>query len=68
MYRRRGMEVSCGALGDNIHTTKKNTETLTDASKEVGLAVNAEKTKYTLLSRHQNAGQNHDIKKTNRFF
>jgi hypothetical protein len=45
-------------LGDNIDTTKKNTETLIDASKEVGLEMNVEKTKYTLLSHHQNAGQN----------
>jgi hypothetical protein len=49
-------------LGDNIDTIKKNIETLTDASKEVGVEVNAEKTKYMLLSSHQNAGQNHDIK------
>jgi hypothetical protein len=33
---------------------------------EIGLDVNAEKTKYSLLSRHQNAGQNHDINKANR--
>jgi hypothetical protein len=39
-----------------------STETLIDASKEVGLDVNTEKTKYMLLSRHQNSGQNHDIK------
>jgi hypothetical protein len=41
---------------------KKNTQTLIDASKEFVLEVNAEKTKYMLLSRHQNAGQNQDIK------
>jgi hypothetical protein len=44
-------------LADNIDTAKKNTQTLTDASKEVGLEVNTEKAKYMLLSRHQNAGQ-----------
>jgi hypothetical protein len=37
-------------LGDDIETIKKNTQTLIDASKEVGLEVNAEKTKYMLLS------------------
>jgi hypothetical protein len=47
-------------LGDNIDTIK-NTETLTDASKEVGIEINAEKTKYRLLSCHQNAGKNHNI-------
>jgi hypothetical protein len=42
--------------------------TLIDASKGVGLEVNIEKTKYMLLSRHQNAVQNHDIKIGNRCF
>jgi hypothetical protein len=55
-------------LNDNIDTMKKNTETLFDASKEVGLEVNTEKTKYVLLSRHQNAGQNHDVKIAERSF
>jgi hypothetical protein len=55
-------------LGDNIDTTKKNAQTLIDASKEFGLKVNTEKTKYMLLPRHQNAGQNHDIKIGNRCF
>jgi hypothetical protein len=41
-------------LGDNIDTIKKIAETLIDASKEVGLKINVEKTKYMLLSRHQN--------------
>jgi hypothetical protein len=49
-------------LGDNIDAINKNTETLMYSRKEVCLEVNTEKTKYMLLSRHQNAGQNHDIK------
>jgi hypothetical protein len=53
-------------LGDNIDTIKKNTQTLTAASKEVAPEINIEKTKFMLLSRHQNAGQNRDIKIANR--
>jgi hypothetical protein len=55
-------------LGDNIDAMKKNTERFTDACKEVGLEVNAEKTKYMLLSLHQNAGQNHDMKIANKSY
>jgi hypothetical protein len=55
-------------LGDNIDTIKKTTETLIDASQEVGLGINAEKTKYMLLSRHQNVVQNGDIKIATRSF
>jgi hypothetical protein len=35
-------------LGDNTDTIKKNTKTSIDASKETGLEVNAEKTKYNV--------------------
>jgi hypothetical protein len=45
-------------LGDNIDSTKKNTGNLIDASKEVGLEINVEKTKYMLLSRQQDVGKN----------
>jgi hypothetical protein len=54
-------------LGDNIDAIKKNTETLIDYCKEVGLEVNAERSKNTciLLSHPQNPGENHDIKMAN---
>jgi hypothetical protein len=55
-------------LGDNIDTNNKNTQTVIDASKEVGLEVNVEKTKYMLVSQDQNAGQNREIKIGNRSF
>jgi hypothetical protein len=49
-------------LGDNIDTINKHTETLIDFSKVIGLEINVEETKYMLLSRHQNACQNRNIK------
>jgi hypothetical protein len=55
-------------LWHNINIIKKNTTHLIDTRKEVGLEINAEKTKYTLTSHHQNAGQNHDIMRANRAF
>jgi hypothetical protein len=51
-------------LGDKMDTIKTNTETLIDASKEVCIETNMEKTKYMLRSCHQNSGQNRDIKIT----
>jgi hypothetical protein len=52
-------------LGDNTYTIKKNMETFIDPSKEVCLEINIKKTKYMLLSRHQNSEQNLDIKIAN---
>jgi hypothetical protein len=46
----------------------KNRKALTDASKNVGLEVNTEKTKCMLTSCDQNAGQNYNIKIGNRCF
>jgi hypothetical protein len=55
-------------LEDVIDTIKKNIETFIDASKDVGLEINVEKSKYMLLSRQQNVGQSRDIKIANRSF
>jgi hypothetical protein len=63
---------SCSWIADLLsHCTlikKKNTETLINASKEVGKEANTEKTKYMLVSHHQNAGQHPDIKIANESF
>jgi len=40
----------------SVHTMKKNSDALVVASKETGLEVNTDKTKYMVMSRDQNAG------------
>jgi len=55
-------------LGGSVHTIKKNAEALVLASKETGLEVNADKTKYMVMSRDQNAGRRHSIKIDNSSF
>jgi hypothetical protein len=51
-----------------VHLRKKNAKALVVATKEIGLEVNAGKTKYMATSRNQNAGQNHNIKVDNKSF
>jgi hypothetical protein len=53
---------------ENTDTIKKNTEAFLDASKEVDLEVNPEKTKYMLMSHSQKIGQKHSMKIGNRSF
>jgi hypothetical protein len=43
-------------LSDNVNTIKGNTETLLEASTDVGIEMNAEKTKYMIMSLHPNLG------------
>jgi len=49
-------------LGRSVHTIKENAEALLVASKENGLEANADKTKYMVMPRDQNAGRLHSIK------
>ena len=48
-------------LGRRVDTVKENAEVLIMASKEIGLEVNADKTKYMVTSRDQNAGRSHSM-------
>jgi len=53
-----------------IHIIKKNVKRrrFSIASKEIRLEVNADKTKYMVMSRDQNAGRSHSIKTDNSSF
>ena len=55
-------------LGGSVHTIKENAEALIVASKEIGLEVNVDKTKYMVMSRDQNAGRSHNTRTDNRSF
>jgi hypothetical protein len=54
------------AFGTNI--CKQETEAVLDASKEVGLEVKTEKTKYMVASHCQNTAQNHSLLIANKSF
>jgi hypothetical protein len=49
-------------LGGSVHTIKKSAEALVMASKEIGLNVNTDKTKYMVMSRDQHAGRSYSMK------
>ena len=49
-------------LRGSAHATKTNVENLVVASKETGLKVNADKNKYMVMSRDQDAGRSHRVK------
>ena len=46
---------------------KENAEALLVATKEIGLEVNADKTKCMVMSRDRNAGRGHSVKVDNSF-
>jgi len=55
-------------LGGRVYAVKEKAETLTAASKEIGLEENVDKIKYMVMSRDQNVGQNHSMKSDNSSF
>jgi hypothetical protein len=55
-------------LGNSVNTIKENSETFLEASRDTGLEINAEKTKYMIMSHHPNSGQNQNIRIVNESF
>jgi hypothetical protein len=55
-------------LGDSINTIVENIKTLLGVSRDVCLEINAQKTKYMIMYRHQNSGQNQNIRIANESF
>jgi len=55
-------------LGGSIHTLKENAEALVATTREIGLEVSADKTKYMVMVRDQNAGRIHSVRTDNSTF
>jgi len=55
-------------LGGSIHNLKENAEPLVAATRETGLEVSADKTKYMAKSRDQNVGRIHSVRIDNNTF
>jgi len=56
------MPMMFNILGGSVHTANENAKALVVATKEIGLEVNADKTKYMVKSRDRNAGRGHSLK------
>jgi hypothetical protein len=55
-------------VSDRENTIKENSETLLEAGRDIGLEINAEKTKHMIMSRYPNSGQNQNIRIPNERF
>jgi len=54
-------------LGRSVHSVKQNAEALVVATKETRREINADKTKYLIMSRDQNVGRSYSMKIDNNF-
>jgi hypothetical protein len=55
-------------LGGSVLTLKKNAEALVAATREIGLKISADKSKYVVMSRDLYAGRNHSVRMNNSAF
>jgi len=55
-------------LKGSIHTLQENSEALVAAAREIGLEVSADKTKYMVMSREQDAGRIQSVRIDNSTF
>ena len=55
-------------LAGSIHTVKENVEALVAATREIGLEVSADKTRYMVMSRDQKAERIHSVRIDNSTF
>jgi len=58
----------CKAYWEEAYTLKENAESLVAATREIGLEVNADITKYMVMSRDQNAERIHSVRIDNSTF
>ena len=67
-YAIRRVQKNQDGLKLNIQTLKENAEALVTATREIGLKISADKTKYMVMSLDQNAGRIHSVRTDNSTF
>jgi hypothetical protein len=62
------VNVDVNILGGSVHNIQENAKQLVVANKEIGLEINAHKTKYMVMCRYQNIGRSHSMNIDNSSF
>jgi hypothetical protein len=55
-------------FANRVNAIIENSKTLVETNRDIGLEINAEKTKYMMMSRHPNSGKNQNIRIANESF